>query len=153
MVELNFDANTVEPQGTYELIDAGWYRAYISASEQKPTKSGNGSYVSLRFTLLDEGVAGRTLFTNLNLQNPNEKAVEIAYKQLSSICHATGVIQVSDTAELHDKPLQIKVKVRSAQGQYDAQNEINGFKSIDGSAPVVATAPSSDGDDAPPWME
>ena len=34
--------------------------------------------------------------------------------------------------ELHDKPLMIKVKVRPAQGEYDASNDVGGYKADEG---------------------
>ena len=46
MANLNgFNANEVEPNSSFEPIPAGKYLAAITASETKPTKSGNGSYL------------------------------------------------------------------------------------------------------------
>lgn len=142
---LNFDATTVPPADSIEAIPAGWYNAQIYQSEMKPTKDGSGAYLELRFSVLDGQYANRKVFGRLNLRNANPVAQEIAYKQLSAICHATGVLQVQDSQQLHGRPMKIKVKVRAASGDYEASNEISAFKSINeqvdgpvGGAPATA---------------
>lgn len=147
-VTLNFDANNVKPLGDMEAIPAGEYIAAITASEAKPTTAGDGSYLALEFTVLDGDYKDRKLFTNLNIGNKNPVAVEIAYRALSSICHAVGIIQVADSAQLHNRPLAIVVKVRAAQTAaesqdgkpHDASNEIKNYKAIN-AAPAQAVAP------------
>lgn len=132
-MQLNFNAATVAPDtGFGEPIPAGWYNVRITETEQKPTKAGNGDwYLSLTCEIIDGQYANRKLFTNLNLRNSNPTAQEIAYKQLSAICHAIGVMQVNDSQELHGKPLKVKVKVRiDRTGEYEPSNEISMFKNI-----------------------
>lgn len=128
----NFDANTIEPSEAYDLIPAGWYKAIIVESEQISTKAGTGSYLKLRFDIIDGNQSGRVVFDNLNLDNPNQTAVEIAYKALSSICRAVGVMTPSASNELHDIPLMIKVGIQPAKGEYEASNNVKGYKAVDG---------------------
>lgn len=131
MAQLNFDASQVVPDfGGSEPVPAGWYHVMIDESEMKPTRAGDGARLSLRFTILDGQYSGRKVFTGLNLKNPNPVAQEIAYKQLSALCHAVGVIQVQDSQQLHGRPLKIKVKVKAAQGDYEASNDITAFKNV-----------------------
>lgn len=131
MAQLNFDASQVAPDaGVAEAIPAGWYNVMADESEMKPTKDGNGAFLALRFTVLDGQFVNRKVFTRLNLRNANPVAQEIAYKQLSAICHAVGVMQVADSTQLHGRPLKIKVKVRAASGDYEASNEISAYKNI-----------------------
>lgn len=148
MAQLNFDATNVAQADVIEAIPAGWYNAMIDQSEMKPTKNADGMYLELRFNILDGQYVNRKVFTRLNIQNKNAQAQEISYKQLSSICHAVGVLQVADSALLHGKPLKIRVKVRPGDGEYEASNEISGFKNINenvgGAAqggPVASGAP------------
>mgnify|MGYP000411414076 CR=1 FL=1 len=68
------------------------------------------------------------MFARLNLKNANDKAVDIARKDLAAICRAVGVMSPKSSEELHDKPLMIKVKVRPASGEYDASNDVGGYK-------------------------
>jgi hypothetical protein len=146
VANLQFDARTVPPQEAFEVIPAGWYNIVLTESEMKENSKKDGAYLALVFTIIDGPHANRKLFDRLNLQNPNPTAVEIAYKTLSAICHATGVIQVQDSSQLHGIPLMGKVSVRAAgpgaDGKhYDAQNELKGYKPVDKGGSTSVTVP------------
>jgi hypothetical protein len=132
MAIINFNAAQVEPQSSFEPIPSDWYNVMIDESEMKPTKDGGGAYLECRLSILDGPYANRKLYIRLNLQNANATAVNIAYGQLSAICHATGVIQVADSHELHGKPFGAKVVVRPPKGEYDASNEVKAFRACSG---------------------
>ena len=103
----------------------------VDETEMKPTKDGSGAYLQVRFTVLDGQYVNRKVFTRMNLQNSNPTAQEIAYKQLSALCHAVNVLQLQDTVQLHGLPLKVKVKVRKdSTGQYEDQNEVTAYKNI-----------------------
>lgn len=137
-MQLNFDATQVAPQDALETIPAGWYNAMIDQSEIKPTKDGAGNYLELRFNVIEGQYAGRKVFTRLNIRNSNPQAQEIAFKQLSAICHAVQVLNVQDSQQLHGRPLAIKVSVRAASGDYEASNEVKGFKAAQQGQPAPA---------------
>jgi hypothetical protein len=140
MAQLNFDASQVDPQQSLEPLPTGWYNCVIDNSEIKPTKDGTGAYLSLSFRVLDGDCAGRKVYTNLNIQNKNMVAQEIAFKQLSAICHAVGVIQCPQSELLHDKPLQLRVTLQPPKDGYDASNNVKAFKAIeDGGMQPVQT--------------
>ena len=132
---LNFDATTVQPQETsFAPIPAGNYLAVVTSSEVKPLKSGNGTGVSLQFQIVDGQYANRRIYSNINIQHSNPKAEGIGQSQLSQLCHATGILQLKDTQELHNIPVNIKVKIRVAApgSNYDDQNDITGYESANG---------------------
>lgn len=137
-----FDATTVAPQQAFEPIPAGWYAAMIDDSEMRPTKDGSGAYLLLRFVVMEGQYANRKVFARLNLQNRNETAVNIAQQQLSAICHAIGVFQVADSQQLHGKPMQIKVKYVQAEGNYEASNDVTGFKAYGETTAQPAAMPA-----------
>ena len=139
-MQLNFNAATVAPKEAFDVLPAGWYNARVTASEMKPTKDGTGSMLALTLSVMDGKYVNRKIFERLNLKNKSPKAVEIAYQTLSSICHATGVIQLGNPTQLHGIPLQVKVKVRPAEGQYSESNETTGYKAIEGGAPGAGPA-------------
>ena len=128
----NFNAEEVEPSSSFDLISAGWYKAIISNSEIKPTRDGYGEYLSLTLQVIEGQYENRLVFARLNLKNANDKAVEIARKDLAAICRAVGVMSPQSSEELHDKPLMIKVKVRPASGEYEASNDVGGYKADEG---------------------
>jgi hypothetical protein len=158
-----FDANTVQPQEAFTILPPGKYRAEITDSDMKATKDGNGQYLWLELTVLDGEHKGRKVFDRLNLVNPNQQAADIAQRQLSAICHAVGKLTVSDSEELHHRPMTITVRVRPGREvnghTYDASNEIRGYEPAQGSqpfarqaAPAAASAPAnSPASNAAPW--
>ena len=147
MPQLNFDAAQVQPQKAFEPVPNNWYNVVIDESDIKPTNSGTGAYLALRMNIIDGDYANQKLFCRLNIQNDNDKTVEIAYQQLSAICHATNTIQVNDSTELHNKPFQVKVIVKPPQNGYDASNEFKGFKACEGGGATTG----STGGDGPSW--
>lgn len=153
MAILNFDATNVEQRETFSPLPPDWYVAQITKSEMKPTKDGSGAYLELELTVIAGEFAKRKLFDRLNLQNNNPVAVDIAMKTLSSICHSVNVIQVADSSQLHGIPLQVKVSVKPARNvggtEYEASNEIKGYKAV-GDGPVVTTGEKSSAAD-PTW--
>ena len=118
-----FDANTVEPSN-FDVYPAGKYLAQIVASEMRPTKDGRGQYLFLELDILEGQFAGRKLFDRLNLVNDNPDTVDIATRTLSSICRATGQMQVKDSEQLHLIPMIADVRVRPPKGQYGESNSI-----------------------------
>lgn len=123
-----FDAEQEPEAGDFTPIPAGEYEAVIAESAMMPTKSGNGSYLKLRFEVIGPTHAGRMLFANLNLDNPSAEAVKIARGQLAAICRAVGVLKPKDSQELHNLPLLVKIKIEAERDGYDAQNKITSFK-------------------------
>lgn len=138
MATLNFNAAAVPPSDSFDPILAGWYTGIIEEAELKPTSAGTGSYIALKVKVQGPTNTGRIVFANITYSNPNEKAIEIGHRQISAICHALGVMNLTDTNMLCGRPLQFKVKIKPAEGQYEARNEITGWKAVDGAAPAVA---------------
>jgi len=134
MVQLNFDANQVAPSTGFDPVPEGWYNVAITESEIKPTKTGDGAYLQLKVSIIDGPQAGKPVFIRLNLKNSNQQAVDIAHGELSAICHATGVFQVSDSSQLHNLPFQIKVIVKK-DPQHGESNEVKSYRDASGNEP------------------
>ena len=142
-----FDANQVEPTADFEPLPAGKYEAMIVDSEMKPTKSGTGAYLQLTFEILEGSYKGRFLWARLNLENANPTTVQIARAELSAICRASGVMQPSDSVELHNLPMVITVKCKRRPDNDEITNEIKGYakkEAVNGQASQAATS-------TPPW--
>lgn len=152
MAIINFDAKTVQPdEGRAGAIPAGWYKMVAETSELKPTQTGTGSYLNIKYSIVEGAFSNTKVYHRFNLTNPNPTAVDIGQKQLSAFCHAVGVLQVSDTAMLHNRPFFAKLKIGAATGGYEAANEITAFRDINDSnakagfsaGAVVAAAPKT----------
>jgi hypothetical protein len=137
-----FDATKIEVENTdFSPLAPGKYDAIISAAAEKSTKAGTGKYLSVEFTVTSVQNEGRRVWLNLNLVNPNPIAVEIAQKDLASLCKAIGVMQVSDESQLVDKALTIKVTVDGDR------NNVKGFFPL--AARVAAPAAAASAQAAP----
>ena len=142
MEECFFDATTVDPLDSgFSPIPEGDYEVVIVKSTNKPTKTGNGSYLELQCQVVAGEDAKRVLWARLNLKNPSSAAVEMAKRELSSICHATGVLRPKCKEELHNIPMIVHVV--QVEGRNGIQNEIKGWKAKEGAAQSAAPAPST----------
>lgn len=137
MVQLNFDANQIAPNTGFEPVPEGWYNVAVTESEVKPTKDGSGAYLQLKCSIIDGPHANKPIFIRLNIQNTNQQAVDIAYGELSAICHATGVYQVADSSQLHGIPFQVKVTVRKSP-EHGESNDVKAYKDAAGNEPGKA---------------
>lgn len=152
-----FDASGVAPSQPQEVIPVAWYPVTITESEIKETSKKLGSMLALTYTIIDGDHKGRKLFSNLNIVNANAQAVEIAQRDLSAICHATGVMVVDDTSKLHNIPFEIRVGMRKPDADYpEPANEVKGYRKLGGAtaAPAPATSaapPPAAAPAAAPW--
>ena len=150
MANLNgFDANTVDPNFTFDPVPAGKYTAVITASEMKPTKKGTGQYLELTFQIIEGEHKGRLLWARLNLDNPDATAVKIARAELSAICRALGVLAPKDSVELHNLPLMIKVGIKNRDDNGEPTNVIRGYEKKGAAAPRPTAAA---GNGKAPWQ-
>ena len=157
MADLNgFNAAEVAPT-SFDVLPSGEYDVCIVGSEMKSTKNGAGKMLNLELQILSGEYQNRKLFDNLNLDNPSTKAVEIARGTLSAICRAVGVLTPRDSAELHNKPLRIKLSVEKSE-EYGEQNRIKAYKPRQTgpafSPPPAAAAPAVPANvdpNATPW--
>ena len=106
-------------------MPANEYMAAITGSEFKATNAGDGSYLSLEYTILEGEFVNRKVWDNLNLDNPNAKAVTIAQANLGAICKACAASannpqleQPSDSSDLHDIPIMIKLAIKGDQNVF-----------------------------------
>lgn len=169
MAQFNFDTNNApKRESNYELLPAGWYTAQVTESEIVPLKSGLGEALKLTFEVLSDGYRNRKVWARLNVRHSGSaQAEQIAQQQLRELCESVGVVRMQDTVELHNKPVQIKVKIRKDDsGQYEDQNEITGYKPASsaaapagarptpaGSPPAAAPANAAPAGNTPPWAK
>jgi hypothetical protein len=157
----HFDATAIDPTPSRDALPAGEYKMVCIESDYKPTKAGNGRFLQMVFEVVEGPHKGRRVWERLNLDNPNQTAVEIAKQTLSAICRAVNVMQPKDSSQLHNIPLVVKVKCREYNG--NVSNEVSGYKKLGAAtAPVnrpsatepvasSGSAPAQDSLDTPPW--
>jgi len=155
-MDLEFDNHDLvlddEPR-EYTPVPDGWYDARIMGAELKTTKAGNGRYISVRYDITGNEYAGRVVFGNVTINNPNAAAEAIGRRQLSQIALAGGMSALpSDTDELVGMDLKVKVTVRPATEQYAASNDVRDWKPISGGAQPPTAKPKEANSNAP-WAK
>lgn len=140
----NFDPNAHVPSTAFDPLPIGWYAMQIIDSEMKQTQSG-GQMLVLTFEIIEAlhpEHKGRRVWDRLNVVNASEKAQSIAASQLSSICKAIGQVStLTDSEQLHHRPMAVKLKIEAASGNYDAQNKPGGYDAVT-SRFAMANAPT-----------
>ena len=102
----NFYPSAIEPSKSFQVIPIGEYLMVFTDSEMKTTKNNTGSYLQLTAEIIDGEYQRRRVWARLNLDNPNQTAVDIAKRDLSAICHALnlGTTIVQDSSQLYGIP-------------------------------------------------
>lgn len=151
MAAINFDASAVSPDVAFGPIPAGQYIAQVVDSDLKTNRAGTGQYIALQIEILDGEFKGRRVFSNLTISHTNKTAERIGQAHLSALCRAVGVMQLTDTAQLHGRPIKITVRIRKDE-KYGESNEVTGFEPASASVAqptaAVAAAPAAS---IPPW--
>lgn len=153
-----FDANTVEPQGISTQLPVSGPEGYpviISGSEFVASKNNaNNGYLRLDLQVIEGEHTGATGAYRLNLFHENPKTVEIAYRQLSAVCHCVSVFQVGDSAQLHNIPFRAVVGFQKRPVDWKdgdpEYTEVKGVLSYDGSAPGKSKGGAQTANAAPP---
>lgn len=137
MVQINFNATQYDPSASAtDVFENGDYTFHIVESETKATKSGNGTMLVFTAECLDPEHARKRTMIRLNIVNPNPTTVEIAFRQLSAICHVCGVLQVQDTQQLHGKPFKLRLEKKPRSDDPSKfNNEIKAFMDVNGNEP------------------
>lgn len=106
-----FDAAKIDPSQPSTPIPEGVYRVMVKNAEEKPTKTPGGLGLNVMYAVLDGEYKGRQIFHWLNLKNQNATSQEIGQRELSSLCHATGVMRPRSASEFVNRIITVRVAV------------------------------------------
>lgn len=157
MVQLpgTFDSSKVEPNKALDPIPAGKYLVAIAEATFGEINSGKGSAIKITHEIADGEHRGRKVFSNLCIVHENQQTQEIAERQLSGLCRALGIGQLSNTDQLVNHVCIAKIKVRPAKDGYDASNDVQAYEAAPGGR-VAASQPvgaGNGGGEARAWTK
>ena len=115
---------------SYDVLPAGEYSAVITNVEDKTSKSG-GKYLNVEFTVQGPSQAGRKVWTMINYQNANPKAVQIALATLKQIAMAA---KLSEEKMKKFDPLnslvnlEMNIEVQNSEDEYGKKANIKKYK-------------------------
>lgn len=160
-----FNAEDHGEMKNFGALPDGDYLIRIFESEMKQTKGKTGEFLKLSIHVMTPEFEGRQLFVNLNLNNPNASAVDIANRELGAICRAVGKPVIQDSTELHGIPFIgtleyvppteaiLATSTVKAKKAYPASNNIVAYSSVTpgqaGPAVAGAAKPVKPQEDAP----
>lgn len=150
MATFHFNASEVDPNAGFGPIPAGTYVAQVVDSDLKTNRAGTGQYIALQIEILDGEFKGRRVFSNLTVSHTNKTAERIGQAHLSALCRAVGVMQLTDTAQLHGRPIKITVRIRKDE-KYGESNEVTGFEPAASFAQPTAAVAAAPAASIPPW--
>lgn len=124
----------------FSAIPGGEYFIKATDSSYEKNSKKNGHILKFVWTVQKGDHKGSKLFTNLNLDNPSEKAMEIANDEFGTICDACGgKVSVKDSSVLHGILLKAKVAFIKGEDGNPDRNEIKMYMPAtpDGDEPEV----------------
>lgn len=126
MARIDLDLDTVNEVGEFNTpVPPGNYVSQAIDSDVKPVSSGRGVRAAYSFEILEGEYKGRKFFDGFNFVHEDKKTQEIGagrLKKLCSACHFSGKLQ--DTSAIHKVPFIAKLRVKEAEGNYGAKNEV-----------------------------
>ena len=160
MAQLGFNAGDYDPTDEFEPLPAGEYLTMMTEASLDNTKAG-GRMVKLTYTVMEGQYEGRKLWSQHNIENRSPRAEEIGRKELSRIAHAIGQPMISDTDQLLNQVVRIRVVIKNDPG-YGPKNEVKKWINVGGQpmqqqTPAHNPAPAQQAPHpatqyaAPPW--
>lgn len=135
----SFNSTGKEAMQEGGVLPNGWYGMRIDEVDYEANKAGTGHFIKLTWEVIDGPHAGRKYWARLNVDNPNPAAVEIAEKELTSICQATGIESFDDESQLQGAQALVKLGIKKdAEGR--EENRAYGYKPY---MPPAAAAPAA----------
>lgn len=157
MSQFVFDATKVSPQSDRSAVPPDTYDVILTGSDIKPGKTPTDRQMSLNMRIISGPLNGGSIFQTLNIIHSNPTAQQIAQSEFSALCHAIGILNISDTTQLHGRPFKVKTSIRNGTdklGQPDGKTytEVDAYLRADGS-PISggAGAPGAVGQAPPAW--
>ena len=118
------------PGSLANLLPPGDYQAKVVESAVISASSGNGEILKLTFEVGAGDFRGRRVVEWLNIVNAHATAQRIAQDRLARLCIAAGLAGITDSEELHDIDVVIRVDIRPGSGGYGDQNIIKDYRAL-----------------------
>lgn len=128
----SFNATDHKDMG-FDPLPKDNYVFRITESEYKENSKKTGHNLSLKLVVQEGPYAERIIYRNLCLSHENPKTVDIAQRELATICRACGFPNgIDDSEELHGIDFGASVVVKKGSGDEADQNQIQKYFPIEG---------------------
>ena len=139
-----FNLNEVVETNDYDVMPAGYYKAFCDKAEWKTSKAGS-KYLNICFKIFGEQYENRVVFSMYNLYHEKENVKNIAMSDLKKMFLASGLTpeqmnfateEALITAVLNVR-CRIKLGIRKST-EYGDQNEVKSYQELDEKNPSAA---------------
>lgn len=111
-----------------ELLPIGEYLCTIADAKERQNNAGTGSMLAIEFAIIDGDFHGRTIYENLNLNNPNQTAVNIARARLGELLTAIECPGAQTPAEILGRDVVVKIKHGKDKATAEIRQQIGGYR-------------------------
>jgi hypothetical protein len=123
----------------FSPLDKGDYGCEIEEAMLKPTKKGDGKRLELKLVVITGHGEGRSLFHNINVENPNPVAQNIGLSQFKELGTACGFARPPNFAdEFVGKKVTISVDQKLNTFNNMMQNDVKKIKAFSNVTPAAA---------------
>ena len=110
-----YDTSKAWTGGGNPALPAGTYNLVLGAAEVKANANQTGNYLELPATVADGPQAGQPYAFRFNLEHTSAQTVEIAKKQLASVCMALGIAVLQHPQQLYGGRITVDLITKETQ--------------------------------------
>ena len=167
MAKINLDLTKVQAESSsmFSRVPAGTYTVVLAHSVFKDTTSG-GAGLTIGYMIEEGEHVGKMIQDFINIQNSNEKAVEIGLGRIKRIMEVQGRKDFKlSTDEALKSPVKFQIEVSVEEGEYNGKptenNRVKKILALEGSSQATiakketkaAVKPAEVTEEKFPWDE
>ena len=139
--DLNIDLDHLEKaEFNFDPLPEGEYKFIVTECERKTSQKGT-EYINAKLEVASGEYVNRSVYVGFNLWHANEKVKNVSTYEFGSLYKACGLAKISDTAQLIDKVVMAKAKLRKEKRDGvltgNLVNQIFDYQPVKKAAPKV----------------
>ena len=132
--------NLEKAEFNFDPLPEGEYKFIVTECERKTSQKGT-DYINAKLEVASGEYVNRSVYVGFNLWHSNEKVKNVSTYEFGSLYKACGLIKISDTAQLIDKIVVAKAKLRKEKRDGvltgNLVNQIYDYQPVKKAAPKV----------------
>lgn len=130
-----FNANSFDPAQGGSQFPIGRHVVQVSGSAIKPTQDQTSGFLELKCIIQDGAHAGTECSHRFNIYHKDDQPRNIAERQLSAVCHVTGIMELHDTEQLHGQYYIVDVGMQKEPNP-KGYTQVNKVYDVNGNEPM-----------------
>jgi hypothetical protein len=128
MASIAFSFNPdAEPSSGYRPLPEGDYVLEMVESDYLPTIDGLGMILKTKCQVVGGDFDLRPYYINYVLEHADEARQKIGQRDFAGLRRATGVLELSDSEEIHFKTFSVKIGVKARKETGELENVIREY--------------------------